>query len=460
MFASILQVLNLTDLGFSAAIVYNMYKPLAEDDIDTVCQLLNYYRTIYRIVGAMILGGGLIIMPLIPHLIKGEWLMDINIYFVYILYLINTVLSYFLFAYKSALLTALQRLDLTKISYTIANCIQYILQIISIVLLHNFYFFIIAMIFGTIFKNMICAYVSVKKFPQYFCKGGVSVEIKRDIMSRVKGLLICNISGVTYTTFDSIILSRFLGLSTVAIYNNYITIFNGVMTFVVLIRNAMQASVGDSIATESAEKNYQDMLLWQFLYSLIAIWCVTCLLNLYQPFVMMWMGESMLLHMGDVILLCIWLFFDVVSHAFCLYLSGKGLWWEMRWPYILSTICNLLLNILLAKICGTTGIILATVIASLVFGMIWQCLIIFKCYFRNESFMKYLLKQAFLFGVCVLSCGCSYLINSYMMISGVEELLIKGLICTIVSGVVVIVTCRRTKIYRRAKEFAIRARRV
>ena len=42
LFTSVLQVLNMAELGFTGAIVYNMYKPLAEDDTDTVCALLAY----------------------------------------------------------------------------------------------------------------------------------------------------------------------------------------------------------------------------------------------------------------------------------------------------------------------------------------------------------------------------------------------------------------------------------
>lgn len=46
LFVSILQVLNLSELGFSSAIVYSMYKPVAENDIKKIGTLLNYFKNI------------------------------------------------------------------------------------------------------------------------------------------------------------------------------------------------------------------------------------------------------------------------------------------------------------------------------------------------------------------------------------------------------------------------------
>ena len=50
LFTSILSVLSISELGFGTAIVFSMYKPIAEEDNDTICALLNAYRKIYKIV--------------------------------------------------------------------------------------------------------------------------------------------------------------------------------------------------------------------------------------------------------------------------------------------------------------------------------------------------------------------------------------------------------------------------
>ena len=432
LFTSILHVLNMAELGFSGAIVFNMYKPLAEGDKDAVCALLKYYRDIYRRVGTCILVIGLFLAPFIPKLIKGTYPKDINIYALYFLYLINTGVSYFLFAYKDSLLHAVQRMDLSKIAYTVVSLGQYVLQILALVVFKNYYLFVVFQIVGTISKNIAAAYLAKKYFPQYECKGEISPLLKKEVLSRVKGLLICNISGVTYTTFDSIILSSCVGLTSVAIYGNYMTVFSGVSTILSYIRSAMQASVGNSVATESVEKNKSDLFLWQYLFSIIALWVVTCMFNLYQPFMTIWMGNGLLLSMLDVGIICAWFAITVVQFAYFLYLSGCGLWWELRWSYITSTFFNLLFNIILGKKIGVTGILLSSLLATFIFGFLWQENIVFKIYF-HMSRKLYTFKQMYYFALTAISCYISWLVCKLVDVSGIAGLIVRGLVCTLVS---------------------------
>ena len=57
-FTSILSILSLAELGFSNAIVYNMYKPIADDDKEKICALLNVYRKAYLVIGTIIFCAG------------------------------------------------------------------------------------------------------------------------------------------------------------------------------------------------------------------------------------------------------------------------------------------------------------------------------------------------------------------------------------------------------------------
>ena len=51
LFTSILSFLSLAELGIGHALVFSMYAPIAKDDDETVCALLNLYRKIYRWIG-------------------------------------------------------------------------------------------------------------------------------------------------------------------------------------------------------------------------------------------------------------------------------------------------------------------------------------------------------------------------------------------------------------------------
>ena len=110
LFTSILHVLNLAELGIGSAMVYSMYKPIAEGDGDAICSLLALYKTVYRIIGLIVFGIGVVLIPFLPLLIKGG-VEGINITVLYMIFLVDTVLSYLLFAFKNSLLMAHQRTD-------------------------------------------------------------------------------------------------------------------------------------------------------------------------------------------------------------------------------------------------------------------------------------------------------------------------------------------------------------
>jgi O-antigen/teichoic acid export membrane protein len=449
LFSSVLQVLNVAELGFSASIIYFMYKPLAESDIDRVCALLAYMKKVYRIIGIIILSVGIMVMPFLPYIIKSGVPADINVYLLYLLYLLNTCISYFLFSYKTALLTALQRLDLTKVANTVIIVIQYALQLMALLCFHNFYLYVIALILGTGFSNIFIAWVSTRKFPQYMCRGRIEQSTKRDIISKIKGLMICNISAVTYTSFDSIIISTVIGLRAVAIYNNYILISSSINSLILSLRTSMQASVGNSIVSESRDKNLKDMELWRFLFSIIGIWCSTCLICLYQPFMRLWMGEGMLLPMIDVALIGVWGMITNVLHAQHLYTTGNGMWNEMKYSYIFSTCFNLVMNIILGKIWGIAGIIIASVLSISISGL-WQCIILFKCYFKMSA-KSYMFKYFLYLGEWAVVASVTYLACSFFAVGGLSELVIKAAICIIVPGVLIFCISFRTKYFSQAK---------
>ena len=217
LFTSVLQVLNLAELGIGSAMVFSMYKPIAEDDNEKICALMNLYKLYYRIIGLVILVVGLILCPFIPYLIKSDLPPDMNIYVLYLLNLMATVFSYWLFAYKNSVLQAHQRQDVISKVTLVVNTIQYILQLIVICLFKNYYMYVIILLLSQILINIATAYKSNKIYPQYKAKGKLEKIQIREINQRVKDLFTSKIGGVIVNSADSIVISAFLGLTALAI---------------------------------------------------------------------------------------------------------------------------------------------------------------------------------------------------------------------------------------------------
>ncbi len=455
LFSSILQVLNITELGFSSAVVYSMYKPIADDDNETLCAILNFYRKIYFVIGLIITVLGLIILPFLEFFIKGNIPEDISIYLLYIVYLASTVISYLLFAYKNSLISAFQRNDVLSNINTVVQSIVYLVQLLIIILTKNYYFYALVLIVGAIIQNILTEIVSKRLFPEVVCKGNLNKEIKQEIKIKVKGLLINKLCAVSRNSFDSIFVSAFLGLTQTAIYNNYFYIMNGVIVLLGIIASSILAGVGNSIVTETQQKNYADMKKINFIYMWLSGWCTTCLLCLYQPFTELAFGKEMLFPFPVVILFCLYFYVLKMGDIRGVYSEAKGLWWENRFRAIIEAAANLILNFALGKIWGVYGIIIATLVSLFVINFLWGSSIIFKYYFTEINMLEYYvlhLLYAFVTGIC---CMFTYFVCSRIPFPGKFGFFLKILLCIGLPNLLFFIIYVRFPLYKICKNWII-----
>ena len=454
LFASILQVLNLAELGFSSAVVYHMYRPIAEGDTDTVCALLAYYKKIYRNIGIIIITAGVLIMPWLPMLIEGSWPADVNIYVLYLLYLFNTGVSYILFAYKSSLLSAVQREDLVDKVYTLVSIVKYTVQVLVLVLTKNYYLFVVVSVIATVAINITTAYVANKRYPQYQCRGQITQAQRQGIRKQVNGLMIGKISDVSRNAFDSIVLSALFGLTTVAIYGNYYYIYSALYGIMTVISAAMQASIGNSMVLESREKNYRDIQKFQFIFSWVAAWCTVCLCCLYQPFMALWAGKDRLLPWGQMALFCVYFYAINMNNIRNQYFSASGIWWEARVTFVLEAVGNLVLNIVLGATLGITGILLATIITIFVFNFVSRTNLLFKLYFARSPRGFYLRHMQYAL-VTLGVTAVTYFLCSRIPLEGIPALVARGLVCIVVPNCLLLAVYRKHPKFLEARAFAL-----
>lgn len=447
LFTSILTVLNLAELGFSNAIVYNMYKPIAENDTETICALMGYYRKVYHIIGVVVSSCGLVLTPFLGNLIKGTYPSDINLVVLYLLFLGNTAISYFLFAYKNCILTAYQREDVISKINIILKIILYLFQAIVLIVFKNYYMYVILMIFNTIFTNVVTAYFSERIYPEYTCRGEISSKKRAEIKKNIHGLMIGKICLVSRNSFDNIFLSVFLGLNVVTIYGNYYYIMNAISGILIILMTSIGAGIGNSVATESVDKNYRDYMKFIFMYAWIASWCTVCLFCLYQPFMEIWMGKDMLFPLIDVVLICVYFYSLTMGDVRSQYSAAIGLFWENRIYVLVEAIVNIVLNYFLGKFWGVHGIILATWISIFFINFGWGSSIIFKYYFKEYSVLNYYKAHMLYFANTIMVTVLTFLVTNLIKGDTLVSFLFKAIVCVILPNFYLLL------IYHRKKEF-------
>lgn len=454
LFSSILQVLNIAELGFNTSIVYSLYEPMSKKDIPQIIKLVSLIRKVYHIVGTTIFVLGMAIMPFLKHLIHGTYPNSVNLYFIYFLYLLNSSLSYFMFAYKEVLLIADQRQDISNVIRCVASILRYTLEFIILCIFKNFYLYLSASIIATLFTNILIQICTVRNYP-YVCHTCQKLCFPKELISQVQGLMIGKVCDTCRNSFDNLIITTFVGLTATAIYGNYYYIYTALYSIMLVICNSISASVGNSIIEESIEKNYNNLIIFTYVFSIIQAWCTICLACLYQPFMKIWVGDSLILPLHDMLLFCLYFYIINMTNIRNQFITGTGIWWKLRIPCIVEAIFNLVLNLILGKIWGITGVILATLITILLFNFIWQTKILFNEYFVNYSFAKYLMQYVQYFVVMLIALLITFTICNQFALQGVEMLAVRLTICTCVSPVLLLIGYRFSKYYTVSKKFIL-----
>lgn len=431
LFASTLNFLALAELGVGGALIFSMYKPLAEGEYKTVCALLNLYRKIYRIIGCVMLFIGLVLMLFIPYLINGDVPNHINVYLVFFIFLINTVLSYFLYAYKSSLLIADQRSDINSNIASILSIFSNLCQILVLCTLKNYYYYCLVTTCFTIANNLIINYVVNKRYPQFKCFGSISKEQLNDIKKRVVGLFIYKVCYVFRDAIDAIFISAFIGLSILGKYNNYMFVINTITGFLLIARTSITASIGNSLAKESEEKNYNDFNKCQLLYMWISIWCTVCLYCLLQPFIKLWIGKHYLLGNIELILFCIFFLTHKLGDICSTYRQAAGLWWQDKHRPIVEALVKTILNLTIIKLWGVAGALGGSIICLLLINSIWASWVLYRYYFKNHKQIEYIKRNIYYLLITFVICIVSGFVCSLLPDDGKLPFIEKCLICLI-----------------------------
>ncbi len=407
LFRSLLTFLNLAELGVGSAMVFSMYRPIAEDDAPSICALLRLYRTLYRIIGLAVAAVGLLLMPFLPNLIKGDLPAGMNLYVLFLMNLANTVLTYWLFAYKSSLLQAHQRRDvISKVSLTV-RVAEYTLKILVLIFTRNYYLYLIVQLLCQVGINLLTAAWATKMYPKYVPAGKLPREKTLDIFRRVRDLFTSKLSATVFDAADTLVSSAFMGLTALALYQNYYFVITALRMMLVVLLNACMAGVGNKLVMESREANYLDLEK----ISLLFIWVLgvssSMLLCLYQPFIRLWMGEDNMLAAGIVLCFVVYYYSMGANKLINMFKDAAGIWKMDRWRPLTAALVNLGLNLATVRWIGLYGVLLSSVFSIVFIQIPWLFHNLFRVVFPRQYMGKYIRLFTGLTAVALVSCAAS-----------------------------------------------------
>ena len=389
LFSNILTILSLAELGVGSAIVFSMYKPMAEKDEQKLVQLIQFYGKVFRLVGCTIIIAGTVLTPFLGIFIKDTPEIS-NISLIYVLYVINTGISYF-FSYKASVLTVGQEEFIVTLNRFIFHSIQIILQVIILIQFRNFILFFIIKIICTLLCNISITLIANKRYP--FIKekstSRLSSSELNEIKKNVAAMFLHRIGTIVIYGTDNLLISHFINIAAVGFYSNYSMIINAISTFMSSFFYSMTASVGNLGAEGDQEHTFRIFKNVLFLNYFIDAFCTVNLYFLLNPFVILWLGKRFLLSKEIVLLIVSVFYIDFGRRAVIVFRNALGLFWYDRYKPFVEACVNLISSIILAKYYGMAGVFGGTVISFLGVSFWWESLILYKYGFKKK-FRQYI----------------------------------------------------------------------
>ncbi len=401
LFTSIFTVINFANLGFSTAIAAFLYKPLFEKDTVKVNSLLNLLNKINHTIGLIVFTFGAFCFFNLNIFVTTDVPPGVNIHLLFIIFMADTLMSYYFKSYVHILLNALQRADVWNLSNTISRIFFGVLQILSICFIKKIEVYVLFTNLVTICNRLYCCYFAKTHFPQYYCFGEVDRQIKIKVFKDSLAMGLQKIGNMLSVSLDNIVIARYLDLVTVARYGNYNYILQALGMVIHTLNMSIMGSIGAGIVSHKNCDSCSEFWLVNSVYLAIISFFSVLYFTCVQNFIHLWVGDKTLSYFC-ILLLTLTFFFCQSKNVISLFKDVNGIWWKDRYRPLVGGIINLILNVGLVKVIGLPGVIFSTLFSTTFIELPWELRALFGKE-GKDSEKKYLLSLVRHFFLILLS---------------------------------------------------------
>ncbi len=447
LFYNIVTVLSMSEMGIGTALIFAMYKPVAEADREKIKSLMHLYKKLYTAIGLFVIGFGALLTPFLGSLIKE--MPDISyIHLYYIMYVIDSGMSYF-YTYKRSLIICNQEDYISSATVMITSVITKIMQFLVLVLTQNYFLYLLIQIIFTRLENVLISKIADKKFPYLLEKDvkPLDKEETGEIRKNILGMMTQKIGGVLASGTDNLIISKILGLTVLGFYSNYMLLISTMNSLIGKVFSSITASIGNLVAKkdrEEVEKTFRNILFINYwIFSFVSV-CFGCLL---QPFISIWLGKKYLLSDVTVWVMVLLFYVNGMRKTVLIFRNATGMFWHDRYKTIVEAVINLLLSIPLTYLFGVMGVKLGSLLALIAVTFWIEGYVLYKKYFIKSPIQYYYLQLKYI----VLTIAEFLIINKICGVidhGTVVSFFYECVACVILTNAVLVLLFGRTKEFR------------
>lgn len=452
--SNFLSMLSLTELGIGSAIIFALYKPVAENDEEKITSLMRIYKYAYRLIGTIIAVMGVCMIPFLTFVIGEAPEIRENFYLIYGIYLFNTASSYF-FTYYSALISAHQRSYIVIGTSYVITSVQSIVQIVLLLCCRSYMPYLIVQTVGTQVYNILIAIKAHRDYP-YLKRKDVkplpAAEV-RSLFRNVRSVTVYKLSGVLVNQTDNLVITYFSGLGISGLASNYTLLVSTLTTLVNQVFDSITASVGNLNASEDSAKQYAFFRCLNLANFWIYAWAALGVVFVSTDMVHLFFGENYVMDRSIPLILAVNLYMVGMQNAIWTFKNTKGMFKYGQYLLLVTAALNVVGDIVLGYFWGVFGIYLATAIARALTNTWYEPYALFKVGFGINPVVYLKRYLYYLFLLVAAGAGC-WFVCDLIRFGPLVNVLLKAVACSVIVNVLFFLVFRRSDEFSYLRQIA------
>lgn len=456
LFSDVLMLFSFADLGFGTAIMFSMYRPIAENDTNKVGSLLLFYRTIYRYVIAALI---IISFCFIPFLRAIRTDIPVNELIVYYMFFQFTNIAEYVWAYRESYVIACQRereLSVFNLAY---NIIKNIAQIAIVLLYSDFILYLVVGAVCVVMKKLLVNRYIVRKYPVTKLKDARKLpkEEQNSILNKSIALLITKVGNLIINQTDSLIVSYFISVVQWGFASNYLVIKKAIFTVSDKIYSSVLPSMGNLLVSNNKERETKVFLKYDYLNAWMHTFFFVAFVCMSNPFISLFFGKDAVLSHSFVFVFFFAGFIDGLRSPVSVMREAGGSFEKDKWYTIVAAVVNIVVSVPLAIMFGLNGVYIGTICAMLVLHICRSAVLLNgNDYAITTIKYLYVLIKHILIGLVI--CGMTFYIIQLLDVFVVNKYLLfvlKGILVCIIPNIIWIVFSFNNECFRELKDKGI-----
>lgn len=445
---SMLTILSVTELGIGTSVAFALYDPIDRGDDKKVAALMALYKRVYHVIGIITAVVGPMLIPFMRFF--TEEAADVaGLNLIYVLFLANTVLSYF-FSYKRTLLSAYQQNYVNSLSEDLFAVVKYVLQAFVLIVYKSYIGYLVINVVCTLGANIAISVVCDRKYPflKEYKNEKLTKEDTAGLKKSIVSLMYQKVGAKLVTGTDNLMIS-YAKLALMGIYSNYAMVVSIVSRVVYNVLHSVMGSMGNlMVQKDSNHKNnvFEEFAFATFgFYFFIAMGFSACL----ERFIVLWAGEDWLLSPLVTLLVILNFFLMGMRQPCIVVIEAAGLFNKMRMKAVGEVVVNLIVSFVFLIVfeMGIYGVLFGTTISMVSVCIWWEIMAVHK-YSLEVSAKKYTENFAGYLAVAAVGCFAAYFVNRLITVDGIAGLILSGFAAVAIFAVIILAVYGRTRRFK------------